>query len=148
MLLHYSLYKGNAATEYNNLLKNISGMKTFAWYIYCVSTPFSLVFIWIYNLFIFNHFDLNYYDINSVFSLWTPPRLLGHVHNFLEKHRNVRTVIVCTVTIYVHAVTLVCNGADIFKFICLNMHFLVNLCCSFCFQLIASKEVIWYKTPK
>ena len=90
-------------------------------------------------IFIFNHFDLNYYDINSVFLLWTPPCLLGHVRNFLEKHRNVRTVIVCTVTFYVHVVTLVCNGADIFKFICLNMHFLVNLCCSFYFQLIAYK---------
>ena len=44
---------GNAVTEYNNLLKNISGMKNYAGYIYCVSTPFSLVFIWIYNLFIF-----------------------------------------------------------------------------------------------
>ena len=51
---------------------------------FIVSTPFSLVFTGIYNLFVYNHFDLNYYDINSVFLLWTPPCLLGHVCNFLN----------------------------------------------------------------
>ena len=53
-----------------------------------------------------------------------------------EKHWNVHTVTVSTVTFHVHTVTLVCNGLDIFKFICSNMYFLEDLYCSFCFQLI------------
>ena len=138
---------GNSATEYNYLLKNRSGMKNFARYIDCVFTPFSLVFIWIYNLVIFNHFDLNYYDINSVFWLRAPSCLLGHVRNFLEKHRSAHTLTVCTVTFYVHAVTLVCNDADIFKLICLNMHFSCKPSLQFSFPFDCF-EVIWYKTPK
>ena len=59
---------------------------------------------------------------------------------FFEKHWNVHTVTVSTVTFHVHTVTLMCNGLDIFKFICSNMYFLEDLYCSFCFQLIAYKS--------
>ena len=44
---------GNKAKKFNSLLKNIIEMKIFSRYIYCVSTPFILVFIVTFNLFIF-----------------------------------------------------------------------------------------------
>ena len=46
---------GNKAATYNSLQKNIIEMNFC--YIYCVSTPFILVFIIIFNIFKFNHFD-------------------------------------------------------------------------------------------
>ena len=48
---------GNKATTYNSLQKNTTEMKIFSCYIYCVSTPFILVFIIIFNIFIFIHFE-------------------------------------------------------------------------------------------
>ena len=48
---------GNQAKKYKSLLKNIIEMKIFSRYIYCVSTPFILVSIIIFNILIFNHFD-------------------------------------------------------------------------------------------
>ena len=49
---------------------------------------------------------------------------IGKYAYFFEKHWNVHIVTVSTVTFHVHTVTLVCNGLDIFKFICSNMYFL------------------------
>ena len=54
---------GNKAATYNSLQKNIIEMNFC--YIYCVSTPFILVFIIIFNIFIFNHFDPKLYGIIS-----------------------------------------------------------------------------------
>ena len=101
-----------------SLQKNIIEMFIFSCYIYCVSTPFILVFIIIFNIFIFNHFDPKKYGIISCLFTMDTTVSVGKYALFLEKHRNDHTVTVFTITFHVHTVTLMRNRLDIFKFIC------------------------------
>ena len=65
---------------------------------------------------------------SKLIALLTAPYLMELTCYLHEKHKNIRTVAVHSVTFYVHVIAIVNNGVDIFMGSCNYLHALAHCC--------------------